>query len=127
MTCEYHEPYDKGDSVGVLLSKRDGTFRNAVRYQAEYGTGATTVADVNGDGRLDVVASRARVGGSIKVFIGNGDGTLQPLRLFGRVAVGLGGLGAIISADVDGDRHPDVAALYGGPSGMRVFRNARRW
>src|SRR5258707_3572411 len=45
-------------SVGVLLGNGDGTFRTAVPYASGgYQTQAVALADVNGDGKLDLVVT----------------------------------------------------------------------
>ena len=70
-------------TVSVLMNNGDGTFQSPVSYS----TGAwladsVGVADVNGDGKLDVVVVDA-IGtsgdgnGAISVLLGNGDGSLQ--------------------------------------------------
>jgi len=79
---------DSSSSVGVLLGNGDGTFRPVQTY-ASGGYFAFTViaADVNGDGKPDLlVANGCFIGspdqpcptsGSIGVLLGNGDGTFQ--------------------------------------------------
>ena len=70
--------------VGVLLGNGDGTFQAAVKYNsgADY-PNSVAVADVNGDGKLDVLLSNeatlneAYGPGVASVLLGNGDGTLQ--------------------------------------------------
>jgi hypothetical protein len=70
-------------SVGVLLGNGDGIFRAAVTYSSGgVQPRAVAVADVNGDGRLDLLAANARCtnfvcAGSVAVLLGNGDGTFQ--------------------------------------------------
>ena len=71
-------------SVGVLLGNGDGTFQTAVTYTVGAQATAVAVADVNGDGKLDIVAvSRCDIGsnecvdGMVWVLLGNGDGTFQ--------------------------------------------------
>ena len=97
--------------VGVLLGNGDGTFQAAVSYSSG-GVGATSVAvaDVNGDGKLDLVVANqcadvSCVNGSLGVLLGNGDGTFQAA-----VSYGSGGPYAfsVAVADVNGDGKPDL-------------------
>ncbi len=117
-----------GDSpgvVGVLLGNGDGTFRPVVVYK----TGGApnyfvTVADVNGDGKPDIIASScAPIGqdcgsedGVVSVLLGNGNGTFQPALTYDSGAV----KGSAVSvADVNGDGKPDliVTNWYGEANG----------
>ncbi len=104
------------NNVGVLLSNGDGTFQTVVTYGSggydSWGSGQlVAVADVNGDGKPDIVVanncadSACDNGGSVGVLLGNGDGTFQPA-----VAFGSGGNGpaAVAVADVNGDGKPDL-------------------
>ena len=101
--------------VGVLLGNGDGTFQTVVTYgSGGAGAYAVAVADVNGDGKPDLMvanncASASNCGsygpGSVGVLLGNGDGTFQPA-----VAYGSGGLDAVsvAVAEVNGDGKPDL-------------------
>jgi hypothetical protein len=101
--------------VGVLLGNGDGTFQTAVTYGsggAGLTSGSIAIADVNGDGKPDVVvgnecgADRTSCqNGSVGVLLGNGDGTFKPA-----VAYGSGGYFAtsVAVADVNGDGKPDL-------------------
>ena len=64
--------------ISVLLGKGDGTFQPQVEYPtgARYTAGAA-VADLNGDGVIDIVAINNNKQGSASVFLGNGDGTFR--------------------------------------------------
>ena len=107
------------NTVGVLLGKGDGTFQSVVAYgsggKEGDGTSSVVLADMNGDGKLDVVvANRSPSGGGsgglVGVLLGKGDGTFQPV-----VTYGSGGNGAdsVVVADVNRDGRPGlVVANY---------------
>jgi hypothetical protein len=59
--------------ISILLGNGDGTFKTAVNHGAE--AGFLTVADLNGDGKLDLAATNGK---SVGILLGNGDGTFQP-------------------------------------------------
>src|SRR5437879_1142286 len=91
--------------VGVLLGNGDGTFQPALVYDSG-GLGATSVAvaDVNGDGRPDLVVANFS-SNTLAVLLGNGDGTFQPA-----ITYGSGGVhpSSVAVADVNGDGRPDL-------------------
>ena len=62
-------------SLSVLLGNGDGTFRPHVDYPA--GGLNVSAADINGDGKIDVITERPQSGGGVltTVLLGNGDGT----------------------------------------------------
>jgi hypothetical protein len=68
-----------GAAVDVLLGNGDGTFAAPVAYAAS-APHSVKVGDFNNDGKLDVatVSGSFAGGGLASVFLGNGDGTLQP-------------------------------------------------
>jgi len=117
------------NNVGVLLGNGDGTFQTAVTYGSggynSWGSGQlVAVADVNGDGKPDIVVanncadSACDNGGSVGVLLGNGDGTFQPA-----VAFGSGGNGpaAVAVADVNGDGKPDLVVTNNSSSTVAVL------
>jgi hypothetical protein len=103
--------------VGILMGKGDGTFKAVVTYGSGgsgYGGSEVVVADVNGDGKPDLLVSSAEpIGnpvnssgpGVVAVLLGNGDGTFQPA-----VPYSSGGYAAssVTLADVNGDGKPDL-------------------
>ena len=104
-------------TVSVLLGKGDGTFQAAVSYNSG-GTRADSVvvADVNGDGKLDlVVMNRALCGslcgdGQVGVLLGNGEGTFQAAVSYDSGAYeGY----SVAVADVNGDGKPDLVVANG--------------
>ena len=107
-------------SVAVLLGNGDGTFQTAVSYgSGGYIAESMAVADVNGDGKPDLLVANdcqsinscdpSNPGldgpGSVGVLLGNGDGTFQTA-----IAYSSGGSFAVsvAVADVNGDRKPDL-------------------
>jgi hypothetical protein len=85
--------------LGVLLGNGDGTFQPVITYNLGVYMQRIAVADVNRDGKRDLVAT---TGSGLMVLLGNGDGTFQA-----PVFYGTGGAGLAI-ADVNGDGRPDV-------------------
>ncbi len=96
-------------SASVLLGNGDGTFRAGGTYDSGAGIGgfaaSFAVADVNGDGKPDLVVGNYASPYSVGVLLGNGDGTFQP-------AVTYPGMGyeLVAVADVNGDGKLDVIA-----------------
>jgi hypothetical protein len=102
---------DAGD-VSVLLGNGDGTFQAAQNYSTGgYEAFAVAVADVNNDGKADlIVANGCRSAnqcknGVVGVLLGNGDGTFQSAQSFSS-----GGLVAssVAIADLNKDGRADL-------------------
>jgi FG-GAP-like repeat/FG-GAP repeat len=121
---------DGEGAVGVLLGNGDGTFQPVVTYDPG-GDNSTSVvgADVNGDGRPDLLVVNACTItgggfcasiGTVGVLLGNGDGTFQQVVTY---TTGGGGVGSVAVADVNGDAKPDlvvVSCCGNGPVGVLV-------
>jgi uncharacterized protein (TIGR03437 family) len=90
--------------VAILLGNGDGSFQSPVSYPVGKNTLHLTVADLNGDGKLDIAA----VGdgsNSVGILIGNGDGTFRAAT---SVPVGTGPV-SVIAADFNRDGKLDLA------------------
>jgi hypothetical protein len=87
--------------VAILLGNGDGSFRSPVLYATPAEPQSVAVADLRGNGKLDVVAAN---GDGIDILLGNGDGTFQP----GGVSVGPG-TDFVTVGDFNGDGKPDLA------------------
>jgi hypothetical protein len=94
-------------TVGVLLGNGDGTFQSVRTYGSSGLTHSVAVADVNHDGKPDLLVANdcSHCEGSVDVLLGNGDGTFQPI-----VTYDSGGQGAasVVVADINGDGKPDL-------------------
>jgi hypothetical protein len=95
-------------TVSVLLGNGDGTFQNPQTFPVGRDPTSVAVADVNGDGKPDLVVANSD--NTVSVLLGNSDGTFQPQQAF---PVGTSPA-AVAVADVNGDGKPDlVVANYG--------------
>lgn len=76
-------------SVSLLLGNGDGTFQTALSIGVAGPPTFVTVGDFNGDGKLDLaVATPSNPGsGSVRVLLGNGDGTFLPGVSYGVAAL----------------------------------------
>lgn len=103
-------------SVSILLNNGSGSFGAPTAYS----TGATggvfglDASDINGDGKMDVLASHRTGGGKVAIFTGNGDGTLGAATLFGSINNAVD----VNATDFTGDGKPDIGVVssngYGG-------------
>jgi hypothetical protein len=102
-----------GGCIGVLQGNGNGTFQPAITYGAgPQPAHSVAVADVNGDGKPDLVVTNQCIASSqcpnsagVEVLLGNGNGTFQA-----PVAYGSGGYDAlsVAVADVNADGEPDI-------------------
>lgn len=102
-------------AIAVLLGNGDGTLQGEVDYDTPWGGTHGAIADVNGDGKLDIISS------GLSVMLGNGDGTLTP-----GFSTGLGSNnGNVVVLDLNGDGKLDVAAINRDISGNVTLNGLR--
>jgi uncharacterized protein (DUF2141 family) len=98
-------------TVAVFLGNGDGTVQSEVDYQIPWGGTFASIADVNGDGKLDIVTSGA------SVLLGKGDGTFVAGWSFGLSS----GQGSVPIGDMNGDGKLDVATISSDISGNQTL------
>jgi hypothetical protein len=103
--------YGNTGSVSVLLGNGQGSFQY---LQPEYilpvnSISSLTLADVNGDGKPDLVAVN-RNGNSVYVALNEGNGVFASAQSYSVQSLNLSSVPFELAVgDLNGDRHPDIA------------------
>ena len=109
---------NEGIGIGVLLGNGDGTFRQEPDVPANAPLWVTA-ADLNGNGKQDLVAANILFPTGVSVLMGNGDGTFQPATLYP-----VGDTNRFVAtADLNGDHKPDIVFAASGTTYVEVLLN----
>jgi hypothetical protein len=103
--------YNSGNSVSVFLGNGDGTFKTPVPYAVGLSPNGIVVADVNGDGKPDLVVPIYAANSNVSVLLGNGDGTFQAPLSMSVDGTPL----AVAVGDFNGDGQMDLAVAIHNP------------
>lgn len=108
-----------GYTGNLLLGNGDGTFGAPEHLNLGSDPSAVAVADLNNDGKLDIVAANSVSGAStVSIVLGNGDGTFEPAR---SQAAGYSPTSLAV-ADLNGDGNWDlVLGDNSGPGEVSVL------
>src|SRR5581483_1218716 len=101
-----------GNPIGVALNRGGGAFAGST-FLAQPGAPTSVMAvDVDGDQKLDVVATSAGIG---EYYLGRGDGTFG-----GAISFAVANAGYAVAAELDGDTLRDVAYTVVAPGAPAV-------
>ena len=100
----------------TMLGNGDGTFQAAQKYSLSENSNGVTMADLNGDGRGDVVLSH--LGGNTGVLLSGIDGKLKAETTY---PLPMGTVNRPFAADFNRDGRPDIAVIDRKQPGLAVF------
>ncbi|MBF9220131.1 T9SS type A sorting domain-containing protein [Hymenobacter ruricola] len=109
--------------VGVLLGQTGGSFAPVITYSTGPGSNpqGVAVADVNGDGRPDIVTGNTG-NSTAGVLLGQAGGGWATVSTYAAGAVGFTLYGVAV-ADVNGDGRPDIVTANFGSDRVGVLLN----
>src|SRR5579872_667864 len=103
--------------VTTLFGNGQGAFREGPNVPAPYARGNISIADMNGDGYLDIIGTTNYLSAAtIWSSLGNGDGTFQKYSVFGG-----GSPDSFAVADFNNDGKMDVAVANYSPTTVTVL------
>ena len=91
--------------VQIFLGNGAGSFKNIASYVTGAGAATVTIADVNKDGKLDLVVCGYGTS-AVSVLLGNGDGTFHATPASPEAGQNPS---TVIAADFNNDQKPDLA------------------
>src|SRR5262249_34308759 len=116
--ADYYSGFFADRTVSVRLGHGTGTFQAPVNSTVGLAPRSVAAADLDGDGRLDLVSANA-VSGTVSVLKGVGDGSFQAAPGY---VVGSSPL-SVAAADLDGDADQDLVVANYGSGTVSVLRH----
>src|SRR5262249_14350528 len=107
--------------VTVFLGKGDGTFQDGTDYPAGRLGGGLAIADVNGDGKLDIINTFIDTN-AVVILLNNGDGTftslINPISKLSSFPAGQEPFAVAVADFGSQVIHPDGSVTLGSPDGQ---------
>ena len=113
-------PSGPGGAIFLLPGNNDGTFQTPVQIQADLYPASVAVADLNGDGKADLILGDV-VAGTLTILMGKGDGTFQKASTVNLASSGA--VAALAVGDFNADKHVDIVAAISSGSVFILLGN----
>jgi hypothetical protein len=107
-----------GIGVGVFLGNGNGTFQPRVDYPANSPLWVAA-ADLNGDGKIDIVGADIDFPSAVAVLMGNGDGTFRPVKNYLDGSLDY----FVATGDFNDDQKKDIVVASSGSTNVVVLLN----
>jgi hypothetical protein len=125
LICANYGANGNGNTLTVLTNSGNGVFGSNATYVVGMGPFSVTTADVNGDGKLDLICAN-NTGNTLSVLTNNGSGGFV---IGATLSAGSpGGFPfnfpqVVVAVDVNGDGKPDLTCANGGANTVGVLMN----
>lgn len=97
---------DRSSALGSMkLANGTGGFGTEYNYTIGAPHFAVAIADLNTDGKLDLVATKGTAASNVSVLLGNGDGTFAPGNIYSAGGICY----SVAIGDLNSDGRPDIA------------------
>lgn len=94
------------NSVSVFLNRGNGSFAGSTSYRVGVGPAALATADLNNDGKLDLVTPNFNGSNDVSVLLGRGDGSFQNAQNYPASQPHY-----LVITDLNNDAAPDLAVV----------------
>lgn len=104
-----YDSYPASSQISVYMNNGAGAYQTPVNYPIGGNVTALALADLNGDGKLDLVASTGGTAATVYTLLGNGNGTFGSALSYTYSLLSIYGAPSIATGDFNGDGKLDLA------------------